>query len=308
MPKEKERKRKTLSITSTFLLSFGISAIFVWLVNPFDNPETATAEVTTQPIQQSKREGLYVLVRLQKMELELHDENGLVKTLPILSVGRPGSYYETIGGTYTNDYKIPLHLSSLGHVYMPYSVHVFGNYFIHGVPYYPNGDRVSSAYSGGCIRLTDENASIVYNFVQPGMPITIVKEDVSEFTPTQVASSSFTSAEMSNLMAASISLEFLSQDDEHIIDTNGITKTTRRNILPRLITNGDSSVSLLYAKSLGEKSFLDAMNKKAEALGLTNTTFVAIDSPAITSLEDYIRFMNYIHTYKSYLLTIGDKK
>lgn len=304
MSKKGKEKKKNTSIVNIFLLSFIVSALFVWLVHPLGITRVATAEMPTILVQQPEREGKYIIVYLQKMELELRDGGTILKTLPILSIGKPSSYYETIGGVYINDYKVPLHLSSLGHVYMPHSVHLFGNYFIHGVPYYPNGNRLSNTYSGGCIRLTDENASIVYDFVQAGMPIIITKEDGREFTPTQATSSAFASTQMTNLMVASISLELLSQDDQIITDTDGFTKTTRRAILHRLVRDGDTSVSKLYAESIGEKSFLSAMNKKAEALGLTNTRFLSIDSPVITSSEDYIRFMNYITVYKSYIQTL----
>jgi hypothetical protein len=258
--------------------------------------------VTPLPV----RQGKYVVIYLQKMQLELHDGDTLIATLPLLSQGKPGSYYETIGGNYASDYKVPLHFSSIGHVYMPYSVHLFGNYFIHGIPYYPDGSPVSSTYSGGCIRLTNENAETVYNFIERGTPIIVTRgEDDSEFTPTQESSSTLTSIEMTNLMIASISLEFLTQDNQ-IIDTDGITTTTRKTILPRLITSGDSSVAHLYAKSMGEATFVEAMNKKAQALGLTNTHFIDVESPVTTTYDDYARFMTYITTYKSYLRTIQD--
>ena len=298
--------RNIHTIITAFIFSFALSGSIVWFMTPPVVTKGATEyalPLTASPVVESITRGKRVIVYLQKMELELRDGDTIIATLPLLSQGKPGSYYETIGGSYKNDYKIPLHFSSIGHVYMPYSIHLFGNYFIHGVPYYPNGDPVSSAYSGGCIRLADEDAKRVYDFIERGTPIIITRDDETTFDPTQEASSTLLSIEMTNLMTASISLEFLKQDIE-VLDTDGETPTTRKTILPRLVVNNDSDVAHLYASSLGRATFLDAMNDKAKALGLTNTHFAAIDSPASTTEEDYMRFMAHISTYKSYLRTL----
>jgi D-alanyl-D-alanine carboxypeptidase len=54
---------------------------------------------------------------------------------------------------------------------------------------------------------------------------------------------------------------------------------------------------------MGETMFLQVMNDKAKTLGMTNTKFVKVNGPAFTTEEDYVRFMKYITTYKSYLRT-----
>lgn len=276
----------------------------LWFMNPpivtkgdTEVPITAT---TTKNIEQKEK---YIVINLDAMTLELNDGSHVLATFPILSQGKPGSYYETIGGSYRNDYKTPLHFSSIGHVYMPYSVHVFGNYFIHGIPYYPDGSPVSSTYSGGCIRLANENAKVVFDFIDRGTRIVITRGHESDFDATKQASTTLSSIELTNLMVATISLEALTQDNS-ITDTNGFSITTRKNILPRLVTSGDSSVANLYASGMGKEAFISAMNSKAKALGLTNTHFIDVVSPVETTYEDYERFMTHITTYKSYLRTL----
>jgi hypothetical protein len=233
------------------------------------------------------------------MTLTLHRSTTTVATYPLVSKGKPGSYYETMGGVYINDYKTPLHFSSIGHVYMPYSVHIFGNYFIHGIPYYPSGEKVSSTYSGGCIRLADKDMKEVYAFINKGTPIIITNDTEENFDPISTSTSTFQSTEMTLRMVASISLEALTQDNE-IREANGAT-TTRKNLLPRLLLENDYTVAELYAKSIGENAFIALMNQKAQALGLTNTRFNSVNSPVTTTYEDYMRFNAYIATYKSYL-------
>lgn len=240
-----------------------------------------------------------VIIYLEKMTLELR-EGDTVTSLPILSKGKPGSYYETIGGNYRSDYKEKLHFSSIGHVYMPYSIHLFGNYFIHGIPYYPDGKQVSSEYSGGCIRLRDEHAKQVYDFISKGTPIIMVQNNEQEFDNLPSKKEVFLSEELTRMMVAAISLEVLAQDAP-ITDTDGITETTRKKVLPRLLIQDDKEVALLYAEYLGEPTFVGLMNQKAKALGMTSTHFEDVTSPSVTSYEDYERFMQYISTYKSYI-------
>lgn len=247
--------------------------------------------------------GKHIVIFLDDMRLELRDGTTTLESLGLVSKGRPGNYYETIGGAYENDYKIQRHFSTIGHVYLPWSVHIFGNYFIHGIPYYPNGKKVSSEYSGGCIRMEDADAKRVYDFVTRGMPIIVTGKDMNEFAPIATTTDTFPSMDMTRFMVATISLDVLTQDDT-ITDSDG-TATTRRKMLPRLLLVGDDSVSRIYGKARGDRTFVDYMNKKAQAIGLTNTLFTSLTGPVMTTQEDYARFMRYIQKYKSYLLTVS---
>jgi hypothetical protein len=248
-------------------------------------------------------EGDFVVVNLKQMTVELRNGTSTIATMPIVTIGKPGTYYETIGGTYENDYKLKNHFSSIGHVYMPWSVHVFGNFFIHGIPYYPDGRKVATTYSGGCIRLSDEDAKRLYAFVHTGVPIVITEGTPEDFTPTSSTPDAVRSMDMTRLMVATISLEVLTQDNA-ITDTDGETWTTRKTLLPRLLA-GDDDISRQFARHMGGSVFVDYMNKKAHALGMSNTAFASVDTPATTTPEDNARFMQYIAIYKTYLLSVA---
>lgn len=273
----------------------------LWLVL---SPTTTEAEKITEETITSQEISLeeytrYILIDLEKNEVTLFDKKKLL-TLPIVTQGKPGSYYETIGGIFLSDYKIPLHFSTLGGVYMPYSVHLFGNYFIHGIPYYPNGTRVSSSYSGGCVRLNDNDAKIIYDFVTEDTPIIITREGLHAFSKTSSLSPSkkVSSLIMTRLMTAIISLEFLNQDT--LIQKNNAL-SSRLTLLPSLLLGSVANPKIFYKDSMSDDYFLRAMNVRAKTLGLTNTTFSDINQPALTTEEDYGRFMSHILTYKSYL-------
>lgn len=297
MPYKKPRILHLVAIFAVTLLAL------CWAIIP---PYVTEAEKDTPKEEsvtvENNNTGKIVLINLATNQVTLKNGDDSVATMSIVSQGRPGSYYETIGGAYMSDYKEPVHFSSIGHVYMPLSVHVFGNFFIHGIPYYPNGEKVSSTYSGGCIRLEDSDAKKVYDFVSTTTKIIITKDEGDVFNPTYPSlPGTVVSMNMTRLMVATISLEFLTQDDA-IVDTDKKSVTTRRKLLYRLLANGDDTVSNLFSRSLGEATFVKSMNDKAKALGLTNTVFTSIYEPAVTTEEDYGRFMNHIVLYKSYLL------
>lgn len=119
-------------------------------------------------------QGKAIVADLDDMNILLFENGELQETHSILSKGRPGSPWETPAGNYTVNYKIENHFSSIGEVWMPYSMQFFGNFFIHGWPSYPNGTPVEEGYSGGCIRLADEVSKIVYEFADVGTQVAVV--------------------------------------------------------------------------------------------------------------------------------------
>ena len=59
---------------------------------------------------------------------------------------------------------------------MPFSFQFYEDFFIHGIPYYSNGERVKPGFSGGCLRLEDNNAEAVYDFVKYDYPVVLVEK------------------------------------------------------------------------------------------------------------------------------------
>jgi len=276
-----------------------LSAGIIYVIAPHVLSEEVTPEKPLVVAANQVTSGKRVIVNLTTMKLELKNGTSTPEIVPIVSKGKPGSYYETPGGRYTSDYKEKLHFSSIGHVYMPLSVHVFGNFFIHGIPYYPDGTRVAGIYSGGCIRLSDEDAQKVYDFVEKGTPVIITQEEAGTFMEETSNGIATEDMDMTRSMVATISLEFLTQDND--IEFRGAT-TTRRELLRDLLIEKDDTVSDLFASHLGKGAFIHAMNTKARALNLSHTVFTDLDEPAQTTDYDAARFKDYISTYKSYVL------
>ena len=148
------------------------------------------------------RKESFIEIDLSQMKVSLYKEGGLLKTLPVLSKGRDGSWWETPTGNYKILSKEQNHFSSIGNVWMPWSMQFYGNFFIHGWPYYENGTPVSSTYSGGCVRLSTADAKEVYQFASKSMALllrdvedtgTFAKPVASsqEVAPPQVSAKSF---------------------------------------------------------------------------------------------------------------------
>jgi len=125
-----------------------------------------------------ENEASFVEVDLRKMIVSLYGRGLLLKTLPVTMKGREGSWWETPTGNYKAILKERNHFSSIGKVWMPYSIQFYGNFFIHGLPYYENGESVASSYTGGCVRLNTEDAKTVFDFVEKDMPILILDEEL----------------------------------------------------------------------------------------------------------------------------------
>ena len=121
-----------------------------------------------------KEEEDFVEVDLQSMKVRLYEEGEKSMELTVISKGREGSWWETPTGLYTALQKEQNHFSSIGKVWMPWSIQFYGNFFIHGWPYYDDGSPVAEGYSGGCVRMSDEDAEKVYNFVSRGTPILVL--------------------------------------------------------------------------------------------------------------------------------------
>lgn len=121
------------------------------------------------------------------MKLYLYENGFAVDTLDIQSKGRKGSRWETPTGLYSVITKEVNHFSSVGEVNMPYSMEFFGNFFIHGWPTYPDGTQVAKGFSGGCIRLSTDDAEKVFKFADKKTPVFVWNGEPPAATPLAVA-------------------------------------------------------------------------------------------------------------------------
>jgi hypothetical protein len=275
-----------------------------------------------------------VYADLGAMKILTYENGELVTEFPIQSVGREGTAWQTPLGTFDMSYKLKSHFSSIGHVYMPFSMHFFGNYFIHGWPYYPDGTPVGKGYSGGCIRLNTSDAEQIFNFVDNKTELIIVNSTVeipkqtelqyqieneapqlessylvvdiatSEVVATQGGKDQMPIGSFSKLMTALISLESLNQYQHTFFGQN--TATIADLLYPLLLANDDEAGTLLYEHK-NKAQYLIDMNTRALSLGMGNTTYTDINgmsSSTVSTLEDSYRLIRYFYIHKQFILKV----
>ncbi|MDP3697600.1 MAG: L,D-transpeptidase [Candidatus Taylorbacteria bacterium] len=121
---------------------------------------------------QKASQGKFIDVNLQSMELTMWENGQAVGKVPVAGTGNPRTS-PTRKGFFTILSKEENHLSSLSRVWMPWSMRYSGDYYIHGWPYWPNGSKLTSKYSAGCVRLFDNDIKKVYEFSEVGTSVLI---------------------------------------------------------------------------------------------------------------------------------------
>jgi murein DD-endopeptidase MepM/ murein hydrolase activator NlpD len=96
-------------------------------------------------------------------------ENGTIqKTFPIAYQAPYGIWFETPTGYFGIGVKTRKLKSSVVPVFMEQAVQFYEDFFIHNIPYWSDGTKVTSQFSGGCIRLPDDVAKDFYSITQTG--------------------------------------------------------------------------------------------------------------------------------------------
>ncbi len=254
----------------------------------------------------------FIEANLSEMKIRVYKGGSLEKEADILTKGREGSWWETPAGIYRIETKEESHFSSFGHVYQPYSMAFQGNFFVHGWPYYPDGTPVESAYSGGCIRLGDDDAKDIFKLAKVGMPIVVFEKDFSSdgfiyrSTPPVITADSFLIADLKNnfvflekdssekrsvasitkLLTALVAGEFINMEREITVGEDYVPVATSKprlkagdsyrayDLLFPLLEESSNEVADLFANHLGNGRFVSLMNRKASAVGMNNSNFV----------------------------------
>jgi len=287
----------------------------------------------------------FIEANLSLMRLTLFDKGEKTQEFPILTKGREGSWWETPAGIYRVENKIKNHFSSFGRVYLPWSLVFQGNFFIHGWPYYEDGTPVHSAYSGGCIRMSSEDAQKIFDFARVGMPVLIFEESffsddfVYQTKIPEISGQAFLAADLKNnfvflernlnevlpiasitkLITALVAIEYINMERKVIIDSRMIVETSRPrlklgqslriyDLLYPLLLESSNEAAEAISHHLGQKRFVQLINTKAKAIGMENASFVnASGSLAgnIASAEDLFNLAKHLYFNRSFILRIS---
>lgn len=97
-------------------------------------------------------------VNLSKNYIYFFENCQLKEIIPIAYQAPEGKWYQTPTGYFRLGVKREKHISSIFPVYMNYAVQMYEDFFIHEIPYYLDGEMVSSTFSGGCLRLQKQDS------------------------------------------------------------------------------------------------------------------------------------------------------
>lgn len=292
--------------------------------------------------------GSFIEANLSSMKLTVYKDGVPVKEVAILTKGRPGSWWETPAGLYEVELKKENHFSSFGKVYQPWSVAFQGNFFIHGWPYYPGGEPVASSFSGGCIRLSTEDAKAVYDLATVKMPVLVFEEDFAadDFsyqrkTPSSTAES-YLVADLQNnfvimkkdaeaslplgafgqFLGGMVAAEYVNLEKgmtvgEGIALTSSSRLSVGQTVTPfdllhlMLIASRNEPLGIL-ADYLGESRLRELITRKLASIGLKDTRFERLDdayaSQGTTTPEDLFKLAKYLYNNRSFLLEISNGK
>jgi len=284
----------------------------------------------------------FIEADLSAMKLNVYENGSSVLQVDIKTKGREGSWWETPAGLYKIEGKEKNHYSSFGQVYMPWSMPFQGNFFIHGWPYYEDGAPVSSSYSGGCIRLSTEDAEKVFKEAVAGMPVLVYKEEFKgdEFrlrvSPFAVQASSYMISDLNSnfvlaernstsvmpiasitkLVTALVAVEYVSMEKEITVTEKMIVPTSKPrlkvgerislyNLLPPLLMESSNEAAEAIAGFLGRERFVALMNQKARAIGMNTAYFVDPSGKGagnIASTEDLFAMAKYLYHNRRFIL------
>lgn len=158
--------RVSVKLRSPLFASLGASTARLAFVAPKETTAKTTFDLTP-PAQ-----GKALDINLATMTATLLENGEVVQIYPILGKGNPW-LTPTREGNFRITQKKDRNFSTIYKVWQPYNMRYSGPYSIHGVPYWPNGQRLTSVYSGGCIRLQDDIAKAVYEWVDIGTPVIV---------------------------------------------------------------------------------------------------------------------------------------
>jgi D-alanyl-D-alanine carboxypeptidase len=256
----------------------------------------------------------FMEVNLAEMKVKLYKKGLLENEFAILKRGDPQGW----GGSAVGLYKVldgsKLSFSGIANVYMPYAIHYYGKYYIHGEPYYSFGGTLDSPVSGGCINLSTEDAQSVFELAELNMPVLVVdkdrdyydysKEEPSEFPEISAQSylaadldsgqifaeknsqEQFPIASLTKLMTAIIVSENVDLRksiliDEEMLKGYGSTKGLEKGkwfrvveLFYPLLIESSNDAAEALSYFLGRTKTIRLMNEKTKDILMDNTKFV----------------------------------
>ncbi len=138
----------------------------------FENRAGTSPTGKYQMFEPKVMQGRYLDVNIETMTLTLGEDGKAVKVFPLAGKGNPWAT-PTAEGYFTVLQKEEKYWSGLYKLWLPWAIRFYDGYFLHDIPYWPNGKLLTTRYSGGCVRLPTGIAKEVYDWAEIGMPVIV---------------------------------------------------------------------------------------------------------------------------------------
>jgi len=255
----------------------------------------------------------FLEVNLAEMKVAIYKDGFLIKDAPILTKGNVEGWGGSAAGLYRILSGNKASFSIGSGVYMPYALRYYGKYYIHGIPYYPGGVKFDSLFSGGCLRLKDEDAEAIYELSELNMPVLIIDKkrdyyeysakDITEFPELSAksylvadldsgyvfaeknSSDSLPIASLTKLMTAVVVAENVNLKksiliEEKMLDAYGSTEGLELGkrfrvveLFYPLLIESSNDTAEALSYFLGRDKTIRLMNEKAEFISMKQTEF-----------------------------------
>jgi hypothetical protein len=286
----------------------------------------------------------FILADLDEMKLTVYKNGEAVEKVPIAAKGREGSWFETPTGLYKIEAKYRRAYSRFANVYMNYALVFEGNFLIHGWPYYPNGRTVSSSYSGGCIRLFDEDAKKIYDLAEINMPVLVFKKAFEVENSSYRYSIPDLSAQAYLAIDLKNNFVFLEKNKNQLFPIASITKLITAltvldhtyleydltvpkeaivytsiprlkpgqkisvfDLLALLLTESSNEAGITLANYLGQDKTIEWMNGVVKSIGMYNTRLVdpnGASSENVSTVLDLFYLAKYLYFNRSFIFNM----
>jgi D-alanyl-D-alanine carboxypeptidase len=180
----------------------------------------------------------FIEVNLDEMKTKIYNNGEIIQEIPILAKGNPKNWGGTPSGIYKILNKHNSAYSNSVQVHMPFAIHYYGKYFLHGIPYYSDGTAINSIFSGGCVRYTNENSKKFFNFTEQDMPILVIDKNRDNFEYKEIKEKYFLDISAESFLVADLGsgAVLLEKNSNNIMSIASITKLMTAIVVSENIT------------------------------------------------------------------------
>ena len=132
---------------------------------------------------EKKREALvwekrdFIWVDESQARISRYEKGAIGSTFPIVAEPKLGSFFDIPGGFYTVQGKAKDHIIKNGRAHLAWAVYLYGNYLIHAALLPQGSTAMAAARDNAGIQLTREDARVLFDGVQDGMPVLVSRAD-----------------------------------------------------------------------------------------------------------------------------------